>query len=248
MTLAVNIIGKDYLIMSIDSRETITRAVPNVKDGAILIETAYNDDKEKIHILPSNNVVSFVGNLSMSKSCNKIDDILYTVVDINESTLGLTSSKYSKTLTFEQTVDYFKLRIPIIYKDFDKLGIFIGGYHNTCNLIFLKFCNGELDETSLWYRDRPGAINIKGTYEEEAKLFLRKQFGESESANLDYIGQKYIKDFNESDGIKLCDSIINFIKNLCEELEQDKKYVGGDVKTIIINRHGVRRWRPENLT
>jgi len=245
MTLAVNIIGKDYVIMSIDSRETITRAVPNVNYGPISIETAYIDDKEKIHILPSNNVVSFVGSLSISKSCNEVDDILYTVVDINESILGLTSSKYSKTLTFEQTVDYFKLRIPIIYKDFDKLGIFIGGYYNTCNLIFLKFCNGELDKTSLWYRDSPGAINIKGTYEEEAEWFLRNQFGESENATLDYIGRKYIKNLNEADGIKLCDSIINFIKDFCLGLEEDKRYVGGDVKTIIINKNGVRRWQPD---
>ncbi|MCB2292625.1 hypothetical protein LGK95_03615 [Clostridium algoriphilum] len=246
MTLAVNIIGKDYLIMSIDSRETITRAMLKTNDGTISIETAYNDDKEKIHILPSNNVVSFVGNLSMSKSCNEVDDILYTVVDINESILGLTNSKYSKTLTFQQTVDYFKLRVPIIYKDFDKLGIFIGGYNNRCNLSFLKFCNGKLDKTSLWYRDNPGAINIKGTYEEEAKSFLRKQFGESENATLNYIGQKYIKNLNEVDGIKLCDSIINFIKVFCRGVEEDKKYVGGDVKTIIINKHGVRRWRPES--
>ncbi|UGB33171.1 hypothetical protein [Metabacillus sp. B2-18] len=139
MTLALNFKGKDFIVMAIDGRET------HYIGGEFAF---YEDNNNKIFILPNNYVISFSGRLATSCSLDKNKNVIYRGKDVRDLVYSLMHNDYCKKMNRHNLEEYIISKFGFYFSDFDiNTFVHIGGIDKEG--LFLKqliFCNGKLIE------------------------------------------------------------------------------------------------------
>lgn len=131
MTVALNIKGKDSIIMAIDSRASWKNT------------PVHNDQCRKIFILPNKVAISFSGSLTRVIFNKETNEVISRYMDINDLIYGLAHYPNSEKMMFQDTIEYVIRKFCSYFTGFTTQ-IHLGGAEDgKLMFVSMEFKNGE---------------------------------------------------------------------------------------------------------
>lgn len=132
MTVALNVKGKDFIIMAIDRRASW-------KNSSI-----HNDQCNKMFILPNQAAISFSGSLTRIVVNKETNEVISRYMDVNDLIYGLMHYPESEKMTINDTIEYVIRKFCSYFKEFTTQIHLAGCENGNLVLLSLEFHQGEL--------------------------------------------------------------------------------------------------------
>lgn len=222
MTVALNIKGKNSIIMAIDSRASWKNSL------------IHNDQCQKIFILPNKVAISFSGSLTRFIFNKDTNEIISRYMDINDLVYGLEHYPDSEKMTINDTIEYIIRKFCSYFAGFTTQ-IHLGGSEGgKLVLVLMEFIDGKHIKNHPIPIDQYGYI-YNGS--DQAQIFnsmikISEQYPSISAYELaTIIGQK-----NDNELIEFAyDVIAEVIKeNLKKSKEQQT--VGGEIDIVQVTK------------
>lgn len=224
MTVALNIKGKDSIIMAIDSRASW-------KNSAV-----HNDQCRKIFILPNNMAISFSGSLTRVIFNKETNEVISRYMDINDLVYGLAHYPNSEKMTIHDTIEYVIRKFCSYFAGFTTQ-IHLGGSEQG-KLVFvsMEFKDGEHIKNYPIPIDEFG-FRFSGSDHEQIFRNMIKFSEQHPTISHDELAAELTQ--------KSDDELIEFAYNVIAEVMKENvdkskelQTVGGEIDIVQITREG----------
>lgn len=222
MTVALNIKGKDSIIMAIDSRASWKNT------------PVHNDQCRKIFILPNKVAISFSGSLTRVIFNKETNEIISRYMDINDIVYGLAHYPKSKNMTIADTIEYVIRKFCSYFVGFTTQ-IHLGGAEEG-KLVFvsMEFKNGEHIKNYPIPIDEYG-FRFSGSDHEQIFRSMIKCSEQHPTISYDEMAAALIQKSN--------DELIAFTYNVIAEVmkenvdkSKEQQTVGGNIDIVQITK------------
>lgn len=222
MTVALNVKGKDSIIMAIDSRASWKNS------------PVHNDQCQKIFILPNKVAISFSGSLTRVIFNKETNEVISRYMDINDLVYGLEHYPDSEKMTINDTIEYIIRKFCSYFAGFTTQ-IHLGGSEGgKLFLVLMEFIDGNHIKNHPIPIDKYGYI-YNGS--DQAQIFssmikISKQYpsiSEFELATI--IGQKTDKEL-----IEFAYDVIEEVMKENVDKSKELQTVGGEIDIVQITK------------
>ncbi|MEK4426127.1 hypothetical protein [Solibacillus sp. FSL K6-1523] len=222
MTVALNVKGKNSIIMAIDSRASW-------KNSAV-----HNDQCQKIFILPNKVTISFSGSLTRFIFNKETNEVISRYMDINDLVYGLAHYPDSEKMTINDTIEYIIGKFCSYFAGFTTQ-IHLGGSEGgKLFLVLMEFIDGKHIQNHPIPIDKYGYI-YNGS--DQAQIFssmikISEQYpsiNEYELATI--IGQK-----NDKELIEFAYNVIAEVMKENLKKSKEQQTVGGNIDIVQITK------------
>ncbi|ATP40995.1 hypothetical protein CSE16_13545 [Solibacillus sp. R5-41] len=222
MTVALNVKGKDSIIMAIDSRASWKNT------------PVHNDQCKKIFILPNKVAISFSGSLTRFIFNKDTNEVISRYMDINDLVYGLEHYPNSEKMTINDTIEYVIRKFCSYFTGFTTQ-IHLGGSEGG-KLVFvsMEFKDGE------HIKNYPIPLNeygfrFSGSDHEQIFSNMIKFSGQNPTISNDELAAALIQKSNN----ELIEFVYNVIAEVIKEnvnKSKELQTVGGNIDIVQITK------------